>query len=57
MHDVQSDNKYAPPKRSEKRIGNTIFVVNSYFCEKSKECVASKVERLIKADVQKDVTT
>lgn len=57
MHGIQSDKKYAPPKRSEKKIGNTVFIVNSFFSEQSRESVTSKVERLIKADVHKDVTT
>lgn len=45
--------KYAPPIRSEIKIGNTTFVVNSFFQEKVKESVVSKVERLIKDDVRK----
>ena len=36
---------------------NTVFIVNSFFSEQSKESVTSKVERLINADVHKDVTT
>ena len=28
---VSSEKKYAPPKRSEKQIGNTTFIVNSFF--------------------------
>lgn len=53
---VSSEKKYAPPKRSEKQIGNTTFIVNS-FREKSDESIAVKLERLMKADVQKEATT
>ena len=48
---VSSEKKYAPPKRSEKQI------VNSFFREKSDESIAVKLERLMKADVQKKATT
>ena len=48
---------YAPPKRSEKQIGNTTFIVNSFFREKGDEGIAVKLERLMKADVQKEATT
>ncbi len=48
--------KYAPPMRSEKKIGNTTFIVNSFFPEDSKDGVVSKIERLIKDDVRKKVT-
>ena len=41
MQKNQSENKYAPPMRSKKKIGNT----------------ASKLENLIKADVQKETVT
>ena len=51
---VSSEKKYAPPKRSEKQIGNTTFIVNSFFREKSDESIAVKLERLMKADVQKE---
>ena len=54
---VSSEKKYAPPKRSEKQIGNTTFIVNSFFREKSDESFAVKLERLMKADVQKKATT
>lgn len=54
---VSSEKKYAPPKRSEKQIGNTTFIVNSFFREKSDESIAVKLERLMKADVQKEATT
>lgn len=53
---VSSEKKYAPPKRSEKQIGNTTFIVNSFFREKSDESIAVKLERLMKADVQKKAT-
>ena len=51
---ASSEKKYAPPKRSEKQIGNTTFIVNSFFREKSDESIAVKLERLMKADVQKE---
>ena len=54
---VSSEKKYAPPKRSEKQIGNTTFIVNSFFREKGDEGIAVKLERLMKADVQKEATT
>ena len=47
------ENKYAPPVRSEKKIGNTTFTVNSFFLEQTKDGVVSKIERLIKDDVRK----
>ena len=47
---ASSEKKYAPPKRSEKQIGNTTFIVNSFFREKSDESIAVKLERLMKAD-------
>ena len=31
---VSSEKKYAPPKRSEKQIGNTTFIVNSFYYNK-----------------------
>ena len=31
MQKIQSENKYAPPMRSKKKIGNTTFIVNSFF--------------------------
>ena len=57
MQKIQSENKYAPPMRSKKKIGNTTFIVNSFFREKSDEGIAVKLERLMKADVQKEATT
>lgn len=57
MQKIQSENKYAPPMRSKKKIGNTTFIVNSFFREKSDESIAVKLERLMKADVQKEATT
>lgn len=46
------EQKYAPPLRSEKRIGNTTFVVNSFFPEQVQDSVVSKVERLIKDEIK-----
>ena len=40
---ASSEKKYAPPKRSEKQIGNTTFIVNSFFREKSDESIAVKL--------------
>jgi DNA gyrase/topoisomerase IV subunit B len=37
MQKIQSENKYAPPMRSKKKIGNTTFIVNSFFREKGDE--------------------
>ena len=51
------EKKYAPPLRSEKKIGNTTFIVNSFFPEQVKDGVVSKIERLIKDDVKRKVTT
>lgn len=51
------EQKYAPPLRSEKRIGNTTFIVNSFFPEQVKDGVVSKIERLIRDDVKRKVTT
>lgn len=51
------EQKYAPPLRSEKRIGNTTFIVNSFFPEQVKDGVVSKIERLIKDDIKRKVTT
>ena len=47
------ETKYASPVRSEKKIGNTTFIVNSFFPEQAKDGVVSKIERLIKDDVRK----
>ena len=52
----KKETKYAPPMRSEKKIGNTTFIVNSFFQEEAKDSVVSKIERLIKDDVRKKVT-
>lgn len=49
---INTEKEYAPPKQSEKKIGNTTFIVNSYFPENGKESVASKIEQLIKDDVR-----
>ena len=53
MQKIQSENKYAPPMRSKKKIGNTTFIVNSFFPQTGNQTIASKLENLIKADVQK----
>lgn len=50
------EQKYAPPLRSEKRIGNTTFIVNSYFPEQVNDSVVSKVERLIKDEIKGKIT-
>ena len=50
------ETKYAPPLRSEKKIGNTTFTVNSFFPEQTKDSVVSKIERLIKDDIRKKAT-
>lgn len=49
--------KYAPSLRSEIKIGNTTFIVNSFFQEQAKESAVSKVERLIKDEVRKKAAT
>ena len=51
------ETKYAPPVRSEKKIGNTTFIVNSFFPEQAKDGVVSKIERLIKDEVRKKAIT
>lgn len=43
--------------RSEKKIGNTTFIVNSFFPEQAKGGVVSKIEHLIKDDIRKKATT
>lgn len=50
QEDRTFENKFAPPVRSEKKIGNTTFTVNSFFLEQTKDGVVSKIERLIKDD-------
>ena len=57
MQKNQSENKYAPPMRSKKKIGNTTFIVNSFFPQKGNQTIISKLENLIKADVQKQTVT
>ena len=57
MQKNQSENKYAPPMRSKKKIGNTTFIVNSFFPKTGNQTIASKLENLIKADVQKQTVT
>ena len=52
-----SEKKYAPPVRSKKQVGNTTFIVNSFYQEQAKESVTDKLERLIKADIQKENAT
>ena len=39
--------------RSKKKIGNTTFIVNSFFPQTGNQTIASKLENLIKADIQK----
>ena len=43
--------------RSKKKIGNTAFIVNSFFPQTGNQTIASKLENLIKADVQKQTVT
>ena len=57
MQKIQSENKYAPPMRSTKKIGNTTFIVNSFFPQTGNQTITSKLENLIKADVQKQTVT
>ena len=57
MQKNQSENKYAPPMRSKKKIGNTTFIVNFLFPLNGKSAIASKLENLIKADIQKQTVT
>ena len=45
MQKNQSKNKYAPPMRSEKKIGNTTFIVNSFFPQKGNQTIISKLEK------------
>jgi len=52
MQKINTEKEYAPPKRSEKKIGNTTFIVNSYFPENGKESVVSKIEQLLKDDIR-----
>ena len=57
MQDKTGESKiYAPPLRSEVRIGNTTFTVNSYFPEPASDTVSDKVQRLIKDDLRKTAT-
>ena len=53
----QKDKKYAPPLRSEKKIGNATFMVNSFFPERATDSVSSKIERLIKDEVRNKIAT
>ena len=57
MQKNQSENKYAPPMRNKKKIGNTTFIVNSFFPQTGNQTIASKLENLIKADIQKQTVT
>ena len=57
MQNTRSENKYAPPMRSKKKIGNTTFIVNSFFPQKGNQTIVSKLENLMKADVQKETVT
>ena len=50
-------NKNTPRRCGAKKIGNTTFIVNSFFPEQVKDGVVSKIERLIKDDVKRKVTT
>ena len=43
--------------RSKKKIANTTFIVNSFFPQKGNQTISSKLENLIKADVQKETVT
>ena len=49
--------KYAPPLRSEMRIGNTTFTVNSYFPKSAKDTVRDKVQRLIIDEIRRSSET
>ena len=53
----KKDIKYAPPVRSEKKIGNKTFIVKSFFPEQAKDGGVSKIERLIKDEVRKKAIT
>ena len=53
----QKDKKYAPPLRSEKKISNTTFIINSFFPEHAKDGVSSKIKRLIKDEIQNNAAT
>lgn len=55
MQNNQNERIYAPPIRRELKIGNTTFIINSHFPTESKESVSSKVERLIKDEVRKEL--
>ena len=57
MQKNQSENKYAPPMRSKKKIGKTIFIVNSFFPQTGNQTISSKLENLIKAVIQKQTVT
>ena len=57
MQKNQSENKYAPPMRSKKKIDNTTSIVNSYFHQTGNQTIASKLKNMIKADVQKQTVT
>ena len=49
MQKNQSENKYAPPMRSKKKIGKTTFIVNSFFPHKGNQTIVSKLENLMKS--------
>ena len=53
----QMEKKYAPPLRSEVRIGNTVFTVNSFFPEPATDTVTDKVQRLIKDELRQSPET
>ena len=53
----KKDIKYAAPVRSEKKIGNTTFMVTSFFPEQAKDGVVSQLVRLIKDEVRQQAMT
>ena len=58
MQKIQSENKYAPPMRSKKKIGNTTLLSSiPFFPQTGNQTIASKLENLIKADIQKQTVT
>ena len=55
--DTDSRKKYALPLRSEVRIGNTTFTVNSYFPDPATDTVKDKVQQLIKDELRRSPET
>ena len=49
--------KYTAPLRSEVRIGNTTFTVNSYFPDPATDTIIDKVQRLIKDELRRSSET